>query len=120
MWWTAVFWIVYGVGSTLFVFYLFKLGNSVANGRKMPVEKNVKGLHGAGSDMAMETPAVAGAPLDYTRRPHVLRAQTPGVNNVTEPGLSIDTKGVTIPMLAQTSAMLQADSALHRQEEKLS
>jgi len=27
--WAAVFWILYGVGSTLFVVYLFRLGNSV-------------------------------------------------------------------------------------------
>lgn len=33
MLWALVFWIVYGVGSTLFVVYLFKLARSVAVGQ---------------------------------------------------------------------------------------
>jgi len=31
--WAAVFWILYGIGSTLFVVYLFRLGKSVVNDR---------------------------------------------------------------------------------------
>ena len=31
--WAAVFWILYGVGSTLFVVYLFRLGKSVVSHR---------------------------------------------------------------------------------------
>lgn len=31
--WAPVFWILYGVGSTLFVVYLFRLGKSVVNDR---------------------------------------------------------------------------------------
>jgi hypothetical protein len=36
--WAAVFWILYGVGSTLFVVYLFRLGNSVVSSRDQLVE----------------------------------------------------------------------------------
>ena len=41
MWWTAVFWFVYGVCSVLFLICLFKLGNSVANSPRTPVAQEV-------------------------------------------------------------------------------
>jgi hypothetical protein len=40
--WAALFWIVYGVGSTLFVVYLFRLGKNVASNRKELVQQEIE------------------------------------------------------------------------------
>ena len=40
--WAAVFWILYGVGSTLFVVYLFRLGNSVVSPQDEFVEEQIE------------------------------------------------------------------------------
>lgn len=42
MWWQEFFWIVYGVGSTLFVFFLFKLGNAVANNHQESIKQDIE------------------------------------------------------------------------------
>ncbi len=39
--WEQFFWIVYGIGSTLFVFFLFKLGNAVAGSREESVRREI-------------------------------------------------------------------------------
>lgn len=70
MLWATVFWVLYGVGSTLFVVYLFKLGNSVASYRKELVRQEIEYIRREEIDDA--EPAVASARI-------VSREQTPGL-----------------------------------------
>jgi Arc/MetJ-type ribon-helix-helix transcriptional regulator len=62
--WAAVFWILYGVGSTLFVVYLFRLGNSVVSNRDDLVRQHVAKMQQAEADNAPET-AVTVAPIVF-------------------------------------------------------
>ena len=39
--WEQFFWIVYGIGSTLFVFFLFRLGNAVAGNREESIKREI-------------------------------------------------------------------------------
>ena len=52
--WVAVFWIVYGVGSTLFVICLFRLGNAVASSRKELVRQEIERIRYEGSGKTAE------------------------------------------------------------------
>jgi len=57
--WAAAFWIVYGVGSTLFVIYLFWVGKNVASNRKELIERELKLMRG---DEAPASSFVASVP----------------------------------------------------------
>lgn len=50
--WVALFWILYGVGSTVFVIYLFKLGRTVASNRRELVEQEIQSIRSEKLDEA--------------------------------------------------------------------
>ena len=56
--WLAVFWIVYGVGSTLFVVCLFRLANTVASSRKELVRQEIERIRHEGASKTPEARAV--------------------------------------------------------------
>jgi hypothetical protein len=59
--WAAIFWILYGAGSSLFVIYLFKLGKNVASNRKELVREEIQRLRSGQSDeTGTVEPVVAG------------------------------------------------------------
>lgn len=65
--WAAVFWILYGVGSTLFVIYLFRLGNSVVAHRdELPGEESGRPLQAGIDDTAQ---LAAFGPQNLPREP---------------------------------------------------
>ena len=57
--WAAVFWILYGVGSTLFVVYLFRLGNSVVSPQDEFVEEQIERNKRLGIDDTAQLAAIS-------------------------------------------------------------
>lgn len=51
--WALIFWVVYGVGSTLFVVYLFKVGRSVASNEKELIRQELERIRAEGADPAV-------------------------------------------------------------------
>lgn len=51
--WALMFWTVYGVGSTLFVVYLFKVGSSVASNQKQLIQQELQRMRTEGADPAV-------------------------------------------------------------------
>lgn len=51
--WALMFWTVYGVGSTLFVVYLFKVGRSVASNQKQLIQQELQRIRNEGADPAV-------------------------------------------------------------------
>ena len=51
--WALMFWTVYGVGSTLFVVYLFKVGRSVASNQKQLIQQELQRIRTEGADPAV-------------------------------------------------------------------
>ena len=91
--WAAVFWILYGVGSTLFVVYLFKLGNSVASNRKELVRQEIERIRRGETDDVTE-PVTASARIvsreqapDSASRLHVKRIFQPNDQYVAVQGV---------------------------------
>lgn len=91
--WAAAFWILYGVGSTLFVVYLFRLGNSVASNRDDLVRLHVGQMQQAEADEAPQMAATS-APVVFreadsasSSRLHVERIFQPGDNYVAVQGV---------------------------------
>lgn len=59
--WAVVFWVLYGVGSTLFVFYLFRVGSAVASSQNALVKQEIERIRREGlSEPLRPAPAVAG------------------------------------------------------------
>lgn len=51
--WALIFWVVYGVGSILFVVYLFKVGRSVASNQKQLIQQELQRMRAEGADPAV-------------------------------------------------------------------
>lgn len=51
--WALIFWAVYGVGSTLFVVYLFKVGRSAASNEKELIRQELARMRAEGADPAV-------------------------------------------------------------------
>ena len=51
--WALIFWVVYGVGSILFVVYLFKVGTSVASNQKQLIQQELQRIRAEGADPAV-------------------------------------------------------------------
>ena len=51
--WALIFWAVYGVGSTLFVVYLIKVGRSVASNQKELIQQELQRIRTEGADPAV-------------------------------------------------------------------
>ena len=51
--WALIFWAVYGVGSVLFVIYLFKVGRSVASNQKQLIQQELQRIRAEGADPAV-------------------------------------------------------------------
>ncbi len=114
--WAAVFWIVYGVGSTLFVVYLFKLGSSVASNRKELVRQEIERIRRGESGGAAEGAAVSTHIVSAAQKPgsasrlHVERIFQPNDDYVAVQGVRDGTTcvinlpiGMAVGMQAATS-----------------
>ena len=119
MWWAAVFWILYGVGSTLFVIYLFKLGKSVASNRRDLVEQKIVRLRTAGSARAEQSgPGWAGGETaesapDHTKRLHVQRMFLHDDAGIAMRAVRSETACPNDLRIGQAVGMLHADTDLH-------
>ncbi len=51
--WALIFWAVYGVGSLLFVVYLFRVGRRVASNEKQLIEQELERMRAEGADPAV-------------------------------------------------------------------
>ncbi|UCD67802.1 MAG: hypothetical protein JSW48_13405 [Betaproteobacteria bacterium] len=51
--WALIFWAVYGVGSILFVVYLFRVGKSVASNQKEIIQRELRRIRAEGADPAV-------------------------------------------------------------------
>ena len=91
--WAAVFWIIYGVGSTLFMIYLFRMGRNVAHNRKDLIRGEFESMAGehATADTGLASSLVkadttASAP-DPISRLHVERIFQPDDHHVAVQGV---------------------------------
>ena len=114
MWWQEFFWIVYGVGSTLFVFFLFKLGNAVANNRQEPIQQEIEQPQSSNRVRAVVGRGVTGRSPDHTERVSVQRAARASEANVGEAAASVE----TINEIGLAPGGLHTDSGVHRQTER--
>lgn len=91
--WAAVFWIIYGVGSTLFVIYLFRMGKNVAHNRKDLIRREFESMDGghatADTDFATSLAAADTTELapDPVSRLHVERIFQPDDHHVAVQGV---------------------------------
>ncbi len=91
--WVAFFWILYGAGSTLFVIYLFKLGNRVASNRKELVRQEIERFrNGQSDDTGLLDPATTHSSSEDTAeygndRLHIQRIYQPDAEHVAVQGV---------------------------------
>ena len=124
--WVAVFWILYGVGSTLFVVYLFKLGQTVASNRKELVQQEIERIRNEGAatptgfNKGNRRAGSAEPETDHTNRLHFQRVYRPD-----EAHVSIQSEGdgatcaLNLPV-QQTAALAHPDPNARSSVEKVS
>lgn len=121
--WAAVFWILYGVGSTLFVVYLFKLGNSVASNRKELVQQEIERIRRGQTDDVAEPAAAARIVSceqtpDSARRLHVERIFQPNDQYVAVQGVRDGSTCVINLPIGMAAGILADDSEASSRAEK--
>ena len=110
MWWEEFFWVVYGVGSTLFVLFLFRLGNAVASNRHESIEQ--QSARPRSSDRIRAAQDVTGRPSDHTDRTTVQHVARTGEANAVEAVASVEAMH---EIVAANNGFLCTDSGAHRQ-----
>ncbi|MGD2141026.1 MAG: hypothetical protein PVH25_11550 [Burkholderiales bacterium] len=129
MWWAVAFWIVYGVGSTFFVVYLFRLGRPVATNVGEPVHQEIERIRQ--SESCTPEPPIPGnahfsfcqSQQDPAERLHVERIYHPDAQYVAVQGVRNGTTcvinlpvGKAVDMLAtepQTGACTEKAASEH-------
>ncbi len=114
MWWEQFFWVVYGIGSTLFVFFLFKLGNAVAGNREESIEREIGRSRRPVDVPAVVARNVTGRSQDRTGRASVGSVVGSGDTNTGEAFASVDP---TQEFLVNTGGF-HADSGVRRQADQ--
>lgn len=114
MWWQEFFWIVYGVGSTLFVFFLFKLGNAVANNRQEPIKQEIEQPQSSNRVRTVVGRGVTGRSPDHAERVSVQRAARASEAKVGEAVAAVEATNE----IGLATGGFHAGSGLHRQTER--
>jgi hypothetical protein len=112
--WEQFFWVVYGVGSTLFVFFLFKLGNAVASNRQETVERESEQSQGSDPAGKNRVSEVIGLRPNHTNRTPVQRATRLGETDPAEAVASIEAARDFL----LTTGGFQTDSGVPMQAEQ--
>ncbi len=111
MWWEQFFWVVYGVGSTLFVFFLFKLGNTVASNPEERIKHEIERPQRPGRISPAGGRGVTGLSPDHTGRAPVARVTGVGEANRGDAVASLDATNEFL----MTTGGFQADASVRRQ-----
>ena len=124
--WVAVFWILYGVGSTLFVVYLFKLGQTVASNRKELVQQEIERIRNEGAATPTGFNKVntrAASPesgTDHTNRLHFQRVYQPDEAHVAIQGEHDGATCVLNLPVGEAAGLAQPDPIARSSVEKVS
>lgn len=114
MWWERFFWVVYGVGSTLFVFFLFKLGNTVASNREERIKHETERPQRPGRIPPAGVRGGTRLSPDHAGRAPVGRVSGVGEANRGEAVASVDATNEFL----MTTGGFQADASVRRQTDQ--
>ncbi|KPK35013.1 MAG: hypothetical protein AMJ66_02385 [Betaproteobacteria bacterium SG8_40] len=112
--WEQFFWVVYGIGSTLFVFFLFKLGNAVAGDREESIKREIARPRNPEQKQTEVAPDAASAPQGHTGRPRVGSAVAAGE---AKPNIAVASVDAAKEFLLTTGGF-HAESGVHGQAEQ--
>ena len=123
--WAALFWIVYGVGSTLFVLYLFRLGKNVGSNRKELIQQEIERIRTeevkhSDTPVTNATRFVAAEKVsNHTDRMHVQRIFQPDTDHVSVQGMRDGMTCVINLPVGPACAAVHARSDLRPQAAKV-